>query len=145
MKPTKEKLKEYAAISKKSNRNMKDCVKAHLVANCLKFAGHEDKFDECIEYVAECAREILNGKNGEVADDACYKMARDYFNDELWRNDEKPAKAATKASPVPDNDEDGETDDPEPGTTAEAKETPTAAKTQPDQVSLFDIAGFSNA
>lgn len=47
MKPTKEMLKEYKAIAKASKRNMKDCIKAHLVAHCPKFQGHEDKFEEC--------------------------------------------------------------------------------------------------
>lgn len=96
MKPTKEMLKEYAAIAKKSNRNMKDCIKAHLVANCPKFAGHEDKFDECMEYLTECARGILNGKNGEVDDDTCYRICRDYFNDEIWAKEDE-AKAAKEA------------------------------------------------
>ena len=91
MKPTKEMLKEYAAIAKKSSRDMKGCIRAHLVAHCPKFQGHEDKFKECIGYVTECAKEILDYKSGEVADDACYKMARDFFNDELWE------KAATVA------------------------------------------------
>lgn len=132
MKPTKEMLKEYAAIAKKSNRDMKGCIKAHLVANCPKFAGHEDKFDECIEYVTECAREILDGKSGDVADDACYKMARDFFNDELWEKDEK--KSAKKAAQAP-----------EPETPAEAEESKPAPEPEPGQLSLFDIAGFANA
>ena len=143
MKPTKEMLKEYAAIAKKSNRNMKDCIKAHLVANCYKFAGHEDKFDECIEYVTECAREILDGKNGEVADDACYKMARDFFNDELWDKDEK--KPAKKAAQAPDLELTEPTPDPEPETPAEREETKPAPKPEPGQCSLFDLAGFANA
>lgn len=143
MKPTKEMLKEYAAIAKKSNRDMKGCIKAHLVANCPKFAGHEDKFDECIEYVTECAREILNGKNGEVADDACYKMARDFFNDELWDKDEK--KTAKKAAQAPVWDMTEPTPEPEPETPAQAPETKPAPKPEPGQCSLFDLAGFANA
>lgn len=142
-KPTKEMLKEYAAIAKKSSRNMKDCIKAHLVANCPKFVGHEDKFNECIEYVTECAREILNGKNGDVADDACYKMARDFFNDELWDKDEK--KTAKKAAQAPDLELTEPTTDPEPEKPAEREETKPAPKTEPGQCSLFDLAGFANA
>lgn len=92
MKPTKEMLKEYKAIAKASKRNMKDCIKAHLVAYCPKFQGHEDRLDECIIYVVECAKEILDNRPGEVADDACYKMARDFFNDELWEKDAKAAE-----------------------------------------------------
>ena len=143
MKPTKEMLKEYEAIAKKSNRNMKDCIKAHLVANCPKFAGHEDKFDECIEYVTESAKEILDGKNGEVADDACYKMARDFFNDELWsKNEEKTAKKSVQA---PDLEMTEPTPDHEPETPADREETKPAPKPEPGQCSLFDLAGFANA
>ncbi len=143
MKPTKEMLKEYAAIAKKSSRNMKGCIKAHLVANCPKFAGHEDKFDECIEYVTECAKEILKNRPGDVADDACYKMARDFFNDELWDKDEK--KTAKKAAQVPDLEMTEQTPDPEQETPAEAEETAPAPKPEPDRCSLFDLAGFANA
>ena len=142
-KPTKEMLKKYAAIAKKSNRNMKGCIKAHLVANCPKFAGHEDKFDECIEYVTECAKEILDGKNGDVADDACYKMARDFFNDELWDKDDK--KTARKAAQASDLEMTEPTTDTEPETPAERDETKPAPKPEPGQCSLFDLAGFANA
>lgn len=92
MRPTKEMLAEYKAIAKASERNMESSIRAHLAENCPKFAGHEDKFDECIKYVTECAKEILENRPGEVADDACYKMARDFFNDELWEKDAKAAE-----------------------------------------------------
>lgn len=143
MKPTKEMLKEYAAIAKKSNRDMKGCIKAHLVANCPKFAGCEDKLDECIGYITECAREILDGKNGEVADDACYKMARDFFNEELWDKDEE--KTAKKAAQVPDLEMTEPTPDTEPETPTEAEETEPAPMPEQGQISLFDLAGFANA
>lgn len=142
-KPTKEMLKEYAAIAKKSNRDMKGCIKAHLVANCPKFARHEDKFDECIEYVTECAKEILKNRPGDVADDACYKMARDFFNDELWDKDEK--KTAKKAAQAPDLERTEPTPDPEPETPTEREETKPSPKPEPRQSSLFDLAGFANA
>lgn len=143
MKPTKEMLKEYAAIAKKSNRDMKGCIKAHLVANCPKFAGHEDKFDECIEYVTECAKEILKNRPGDVADDACYKMARDFFNDELW--DKKPEKAATKGAQADETDVDDEVSVEAENEPAQAPETKPAPKPATDQCSLFDLAGFANA
>lgn len=143
MKPTKEMLKEYAAIAKKSNRDMKGCIKAHLIANCPKFAGHEDKFDECIEYVTECAREILKNRPGDVADDACYKMARDFFNDELWEKDKE--KHAKKAEQAPDLKMTEPTPDPDSETPAEAEETKPAPEPEQGQCSLFDLAGFANA
>lgn len=147
MKPTKEMLKEYAAIAKKSNRDMKGCIRAHLVAHCPKFAGNEDRFDECIGYVTECAREILKNRPGDVADDACYKMARDFFNDELWEKDEdkNARKPAEKAAQAPDLELTEPTPDPEPETPNEAEETAPAPKPEPGQCSLFDLAGFANA
>ncbi len=143
MKPTKEMLKEYAAIAKKSNRDMKECIKAHLVANCPKFAGHEDKFNECIEYVTECAKEILKNRPGDVADDACYKMARDFFNDELWDKDEK--KTSKKAAQAPDLETTEPTPDSETETPAECEETKPAPKPEQVQLSLFDNAGIADA
>ena len=128
-KPTKEMLKEYEAIAKKSNRDMKGCIKAHLFANCPKFAGHEDKFDECIEYVTECAKEILKNRPGDVADDACYKMARDFFNDELWDKDEK--KTAKKAEEEQRAKEKAEKEKKAPGKSAKAKKKAPARPTNP--------------
>ena len=141
MRPTKEMLAEYKAIAKASDRTMESSIRAHLVENCPKFKGHEDKFKECIAYVTECAREILNGKNGEVADDACYKMARDFFNDELWDKDEK--KTAKKAAQAPDLQMTEPT--PEPETPAEREETKPSPNSEPVQTSIFDLAGFANA
>lgn len=143
MKPNKEQMEAYKAMAKASPDSMKVKIKAHLVANCPKFAGHEDKFDECIEYVTECAREILKNRPGDVADDACYKMARDFFNDELWEKDEK--KPAKKAAQAPDLEMTEPTPDPDSETPAEREETKPAPKPQPGQCSLFDIAGFANA
>lgn len=95
--------------------------------------------------MTECAREILDGKNGDVADDACYKMARDYFNEELWKDDEKknvPEKAK-KAATAPDLEQTELVPDPEPETPTEAPESAIATKTEEGQCSLFDIAGFA--
>ena len=147
MRPTKEMLAEYKAIAKASDRNMESSIRAHLAENCPKFKGHEDKFKECIGYVTECAKEILDYKSGEVADDACYKMARDFFNDELWEKDKKkkPAAKATKAPQAPDLQMTEPMPDPEPETPARAPETEPEPEPAQGQCSLFEIAGFANA
>ena len=145
MKPKQEQIKEYRKMAKSSPNSMAAKIRSVLEKTCDKFAGHEDRLGDCIAYLTECAREILNGKNGEVDDETCYRICRDYFNDELWREDEKPAKAALKAAPVADSDEDGETDASEPETPAEAKESPTAAKPEQVQLSLFDNPEPCNA
>ena len=97
MKPNKEAIEAYKALAKESPaRSMKEQIIANLKATCDKFAGNEDKIDGCMEYLTECAREILNGKNGEVDDDTCYRICRDYFNDEIWAKEDE-ARAAKEA------------------------------------------------
>lgn len=96
MKPTNEQLEAYKAMAAASPDSMKAKIEANLRETCDKFAGHEDRLEDCMEYLTECAREILNGKNGEVDDDTCYRICRDYFNDELWAKEDE-AKAAKEA------------------------------------------------
>ena len=93
MKPTNEQLEAYKAMAAASPDSMKAKIEANLRATCDKFAGHEDRLEDCMEYLTECAREILNGKNGEVDCDTCYRICRDYFNDELWAKEDKSKKA----------------------------------------------------
>lgn len=94
MKPNKEAIEAYKALAKESPaRSMKEQIIANLKATCDKFAGNEDKIDGCIGYLTECAREILNGKNGDVDDEVCFRICRDYFNDELWKKEAKAKKA----------------------------------------------------
>lgn len=89
MKPTNEQLEAYKAMAAASPDSMKAKIEANLRATCDKFSGHEDRLEDCMEYLTECAREILNGKNGEVDDDTCYRICRDYFNDEIWAKEAK--------------------------------------------------------
>lgn len=96
MKPTNEQLEAYKAMAAASPDSMKAKIEANLRATCDKFSGHEDRLEDCMEYLTECAREILNGKNGEVDDDTCYRICRDYFNDEIWKKEDED-KARKKA------------------------------------------------
>ena len=96
MKPTKEQLEAYKEMAKTSPDSMKAMIEANLKATCDKFAGHEDRLDDCIDYLTECAREILDHKNGEVDNETCYRICRDYFNDEIWKKEEEE-KAAREA------------------------------------------------
>ena len=98
MRPSKEQIEAYKEMAKTSPDSMKAMIEANLKATCDKFAGHEDRLDDCIDYLTECAREILNHKNGEVDNETCYRICRDYFNDELWakEDEEKAAKEAKR-------------------------------------------------
>ena len=99
MKPNKEQMEAYKAMAKDSPESMKAMIEANLKATCDKFAGHEDRLDDCIEYLNDCAREILGNKNGDVPDEVCYRICRDYFNDEVWKaeDEEEAKKKAEKA------------------------------------------------
>ena len=99
MKPTKEQLEAYKAMAKEGAvASMEAQIRENLVKTCDKFAGNEDKFDRCIAYLNDCAREILESRNGDVPDEVCYRICRDYFNDEVWKkeDEEKAAKEAKR-------------------------------------------------
>lgn len=98
MKPTKEQIEAYKEMAKTSPDSMKAMIEENLKATCDKYAGHEDRLDDCIDYLTECAREILGSKSGEVSNETCFRICRDYFNDEIWKkeDEEKEAKKAEK-------------------------------------------------
>ena len=99
MKPKKETMDAYKTMASQSPDSMKAQITRHLAEACPKFIGNEDKIDRCIKYLTDCAIEILDGKNGVVPDDVCYKICRDYFNDEVWKaeDEEEAKKKAEKA------------------------------------------------
>ena len=98
MKPTPEQMEAYKEMAKASPDSMKAMIEQNLKATCDKYAGHEDKLDDCIDYLTDCAEEILGGKNGEVDNETCFRICRDYFNDEIWKKEEEEkAEQAAKA------------------------------------------------
>lgn len=98
MKPSKEQIEAYKEMAKASPDSMKAMIEENLKATCDKYAGHEDRLDDCLEYLTECACEILGHKNGEVSNETCFRICRDYFNDEVWKaEEEEKAEQAAKA------------------------------------------------
>ena len=99
-KPNDKLLETYKAMAKDSAvPDMKQQIRENLLKTCDKFAGHEDKLDDCIKYLTDCAREILDGKSGDVPDEVCFRICRDYFNDEVWKAEEEAkAKHAAEAA-----------------------------------------------
>lgn len=90
MKPTKEQVEAYKSMAKESSgADMKAQIQENLSRTCDKFPGNEDKLDRCLEYLNDCAREILGNKNGDVPDEVCYRICRDYFNDEIWKKEDE--------------------------------------------------------
>lgn len=114
-------IEDYKKMAKEAaSVGMEARIKANLEKTCDKYKGNEDKFPGCIAYLVRVAKEILGGKNGEVDDNVCYRICRDYFNDEIWKKEEeekakndleaakhKTAKKAEKAEkktvPTPTN------------------------------------------
>ncbi len=76
-----------------ASQSMEAQIKANLEKTCDKFKGHEDKLPDCIAYLTSVAKEILGGKNGDVADEVCFRICRDYFNDEIYLQEEAEKKA----------------------------------------------------
>ena len=106
-------IEAYKRMASESAGDMISKIKENLVQTCDKYKGNEDKFEKCFAYLTECAKEILNNKNGAIPEDVCYRICRDYFNDELWKNEEEEKakkkleeakhKTAFKSTPTPPN------------------------------------------
>jgi hypothetical protein len=92
-------IEAYKAMAKDSEcPSMETQIRENLERTCDKFVGNEDKFERCISYLEECASEILEGKNGDVPDEVCFRICRDYFNDEIWKKeDEEEARENAEA------------------------------------------------
>ena len=85
-----EQLAAYKEMAKNASANgMEAQIKANLESTCDKFKGNEDKFDRCMAFLVKCANEILEGKNGDVPDEVCFRICRDYFNDEIWKAEDE--------------------------------------------------------
>lgn len=92
-------IEAYKAMANEQGcASMKEQIQENLERTCDKFAGNEDKFERCLSYLEKCASEILEGKNGDVPDEVCFRICRDYFNDEIWKvEDEEAAQAKAEA------------------------------------------------
>ena len=98
-----EQIAAYREMAKNASENsMEAQIRANLESTCDKFAGNEDKFDRCMAFLVKCANEILEGKNGDIPDEVCFRICRDYFNDEIWKaedeeNERKKAEEEERA------------------------------------------------
>lgn len=92
-------IEAYKAMTKEQGcASMKEQIQENLERSCDKFAGNEDKLDRCISYLEDCASQILDGKSGDVPDEVCFRICRDYFNDEIWKKeDEEEAREKAEA------------------------------------------------
>lgn len=83
-------IEAYKAMAKDSGcPSMETQIRENLERTCDKFAGNEDKFERCLSYLEDCASQILDGKSGDVPDEVCFRICRDYFNDEIWKKEDE--------------------------------------------------------
>ena len=99
-----------------SENSMEAQIRANLESTCDKFAGNEDKFDRCMVFLKNVCIEMLGGEDaaegdenrnckklsGEIPDEVCFRICRDYFNDEIWKaedeeNERKKAEEEERA------------------------------------------------
>jgi hypothetical protein len=99
-----EQIAAYREMAKNASANgMEAQIRANLESTCDKFAGNEDKFDRCMEFLKKVCLEMLGGEDaaegnenrnckklsGEIPDDVCFRICRDYFNDEIWKAEDE--------------------------------------------------------
>ncbi len=103
-----EQIAAYREMAKNAGENsMEAQIRANLESTCDKFAGNEDKFDRCMAFLTNVCMEMLGGEDaaegdenrnckklsGEIPDEVCFRICRDYFNDEIWKaEDEEEAR-----------------------------------------------------
>ena len=103
-----EQIAEYREMAKNASENsMEAQIKANLESTCDKFKGNEDKFDRCMAFLKNVCMEMMGGEDaaedvqdgnykklsGEIPDEVCFRICRDYFNDEIWKaEDEEEAR-----------------------------------------------------
>ena len=112
-----EQIAAYREMAKNASENsMESQIRANLEATCDKFAGNEDKFDRCMAFLNNVCMEMLGGADaaedvqdenykklsGEIPDEVCFRICRDYFNDEIWKaedeeNERKKAEEERRA------------------------------------------------
>lgn len=113
-----EQIAAYREMAKNASENsMEAQIRANLESTCDKFAGNEDKFERCMVFLKKVCLEMLGGEDaaegdenrnckklsGEIPDEVCFRICRDYFNDEIWRaeDEENERKKAEKEKKAP--------------------------------------------
>ena len=113
-----EQIAAYREMAKNVSENsMEAQIRANIESTCDKFAGNEDKFDRCMVFLKKVCLEMLGGEDaaegdenrnckklsGEIPDEVCFRICRDYFNDEIWKaedeeNERKKAEEERRAN-----------------------------------------------
>ena len=130
----KEQIAAYREMAKNESENsMEAQIRANLESTCDKFAGNEDKFDRCMAFLVQCANEILEGQNGDIPDEVCFRICRDYFNDEIWKaeDEENERKKAEEEERIAKEKEKAQKEKKAPKKSAKTKKEAPARPTNP--------------
>lgn len=99
-----EQIAAYREMAKNASENsMEAQIRANLESTCDKFAGNEDKFNRCMAFLKKVCLEMLGGEDaaegvedgnfktlsGDIPDEVCFRICRDYFNDEIWKTEDE--------------------------------------------------------
>lgn len=121
MKATDENIKIYKSMEAKVETSIGKQVEIHLQKHCPKFIP--EKLSGCLDFIKETVCEMLGGKTkaekigsalvlaGHVSSDTVFKIARDYFNEEIWKSEKQ--KKTNKEKPkeiVPEKKEEKKAD-----------------------------------
>ena len=95
MKATDENIKIYKSMEAQVEASIGKQLEIHLQKHCPKFIP--DKLSGCLDFINETVCEILGGKGnakgsvlaGHVSSDTVFKIARDYFNEEIWKSEKQ--------------------------------------------------------
>ena len=140
-----EQIAAYREMAKNASENsMEAQIRTNLESTCDKFSGNEDKFDRCMAFLKKVCLDMLGGEDaaegdensickklsGEIPDEVCFRICRDYFNDEIWKaedeeNERKKAEEEQRAK------EKAEKEKKAPGKSAKAKKKAPARPTNP--------------
>ena len=149
-----EQIAAYREMAKNASENsMEAQIRANLESTCDKFAGNEDKFDRCMLFLKNVCLEMLGCEeaaegdenrnckilSGEIPDEVCFRICRDYFNDEIWKaeDEENERKKAEEEERAKENEK-AEKEKNAPGKSAKtkkrtpAKTTNTAPEAEPE-------------
>lgn len=110
-----EQIAAYREMAKNAGeKSMESQIKANLEETCDKFKGNEDKFERCMIFLKNVCLEMLGGEDaaegdenrnckklsGEIPDEVCFRICRDYFNDEIWKTEDEEMKPTAEAQTV---------------------------------------------
>ena len=147
-----EQIAAYREMAKNAGENsMEAQIRANLESTCDKFAGNEDKFDRCMAFLNNVCMEMLGGADaaedvqdenykklsGEIPDEVCFRICRDYFNDEIWKaedeeNERKKAEEERRAKAKEKAEKEKKTPGKSAKTKKNAPEKPTNTAPEPE-------------